>query len=177
MLALPNQSDDFIVDTDASNLAIGGELIQVQDGEEKVIAYGSYALTPEQRRYCVTRKELLAVVRFCRQYRYYLLGRPFVVRTDHASLTWLLNFREPQGQLARWVEELSQYNMILRHRVAASMPTQMLCLDYTSRNYHATHFPPRCHWRTYHVEGASIVNGHLTTGVPSSEMWTTPYPW
>ncbi|MES9884492.1 MAG: ribonuclease H family protein, partial [Sedimenticola sp.] len=78
VLALPNQSDDIIVDTDASNLAIGGELIQVQDGEEKVIAYGSYAVTPEQRRYCVTRKELLAVVRFCRQYRYYLLGRPFV---------------------------------------------------------------------------------------------------
>ncbi|MES9880179.1 MAG: RNase H-like domain-containing protein [Sedimenticola sp.] len=116
VLALPNQTDEFIIDTDASNLAIGAELIQVQDGVEKVIAYGSYALTPEQRRYCVTRKELLAVLRFCRQYRYYILGRPFVLRTDHASLTWLLNFREPQGQLARWMEELSQYNMILRHR-------------------------------------------------------------
>lgn len=116
VLALPNQQDEFILDTDASNLAVGAELIQIQDGEEKVVAYGSYALTPEQRRYCVTRKELLAVVRFCRQYRYYILGRPFVLRTDHASLTWLLNFREPQGQLARWMEELSQYNMVLKHR-------------------------------------------------------------
>jgi hypothetical protein len=80
------------------------------------VAYGSYILTPEQQNYCVTRRELLAVVRFTRQFRYYLLGRPFVLRTDHSSLTWLMNFKEPQGQLARWMEELSQYNMILRHR-------------------------------------------------------------
>ena len=81
-----------------------------------MIAYGSYALTKEQRRYCTTRKELLAVVRFTRQYRYYLLGRPFLIRTDHSSLTWLVSFKEPQGQLARWMEELSQYNMIMKHR-------------------------------------------------------------
>ena len=116
ILALPNNTDPFILDTDASENAIGAVLSQVQNGEEKVIAYGSFALTKEQRRYCVTRKELLAIVRFTRQYRYYLLGKPFVVRTDHSSLTWLLRFKEPQGQLARWIEELSQYNMILKHR-------------------------------------------------------------
>ncbi|MCU7901933.1 MAG: DDE-type integrase/transposase/recombinase [Candidatus Thiodiazotropha sp. (ex Lucinoma aequizonata)] len=116
VLALPNQVDDFVLDTDASDTAVGAELLQIQNGEEKVIAFGSFALTPEQRRYCTTRKELLAVVRFTRQYRHYLLGRPFLVRTDHNSLTWLLRFKEPQGQLARWIEELSQYNMILRYR-------------------------------------------------------------
>ncbi len=119
VMSLPNQHDEFILDTDASDRAIGAELLQVQNGEEKVIAYGSYSLTPEQRRYCVTRKELLAVVRFTRQYRHYLLGRPFIVRTDHASLVWLLRFKAPQGQLARWMEELSQYNMILKHRAGS----------------------------------------------------------
>ena len=119
VLALPNQKDPFILDTNASDVAIGAELIQVQNGEEKVIAYGSYALTKEQRRYCTSRKELLAVVRFTRQYRHYLLGQPFLVRTDHSSLTWLLRFKEPQGQLARWMEELSQYNMALKHRAGA----------------------------------------------------------
>ena len=79
--APPNRYDSFILDTDASHAAIGAELIQVQDGEERVIAYGSLSLTPEQRRYCVTRKELLAV----QQYRHYLLGKPFKVRTDHDS--------------------------------------------------------------------------------------------
>jgi len=116
VLALPNNQDEFILDTDALNVAVAGELIQIQEGQEKVIAYGSYMLTPEQRNYCVTRKELLVVVRFTRQYRHNLLGKPFVLRTDHSSLTWLLNFKEPQGQLARWMEELSQYNIVLRHR-------------------------------------------------------------
>ena len=116
VLALPNRHDSFLLDTDASNEAIGVELIQIQEGQEKVIAYGSYALTKEQRNYCTTRKELLAIVRYCRQYRYYLLGKPFAIRTDHSSLRWLLRFKEPQGQLARWMEELSQYNMDLRHR-------------------------------------------------------------
>ena len=62
VLALPNTQDSFILDCDASNEAIGAELLQVQGGEEKAIAYGSYALTKEQRRYCTTRKELLAMV-------------------------------------------------------------------------------------------------------------------
>ncbi|CAG2207188.1 unnamed protein product [Mytilus edulis] len=45
-----------------------------------------------------------------------LLSRTFVIRTDHNSLTWLLNFKNIGGQLARWIEELSQYNMIIQHR-------------------------------------------------------------
>ena len=45
-----------------------------------------------------------------------MLGRIFKVRKDHSSLTWLLKFKDPQGQLARWMEELSQYNMIVQHR-------------------------------------------------------------
>ena len=116
ILSLPNPTDPFILDTDASGTAIGAELIQLQNGEETVIAYGSLSLSPEQRRYCVTRRELLAVIRFTRQYRHYLLGKHFIVRTDHGSLTWLLNFKEPQGQLARWLEELGQYDMTVVHR-------------------------------------------------------------
>lgn len=56
------------------------------------------------------------MIRFTRQYRHYLLGRLFLVRTDHSSLTWLLNFKNSHGQLARWMEELSQYDMRVEHR-------------------------------------------------------------
>ncbi len=116
VFVLPNTRDDFILDTDASDLAVGAELLQIQNGEEKVVAYSSYALTTEQRMYCVTRKELLAILRFTRQFRHNFLGKPFLVRTDHSSLTWLLHFKAPQGQLARWMEELSQYNMVVQYR-------------------------------------------------------------
>ena len=119
VLAIPNPTDDFILDTDASDNAIGAELIQVQDGVERTIAYSSHVLSSEQRRYCTTRKELLAVVLFTREYRHYLLGRHFTVRTDHGSLTWLMNFKNIEGQLARWLEELSQYDMKIVHRSGA----------------------------------------------------------
>jgi hypothetical protein len=116
VLGLPNKTDPFILDTDASDVAVGAVISQVQEGQEKVVAYASLGLSPEQRRYCTTRKELLAIVKFTRQFRHYLLGRPFTVRTDHSSLTWLMNFKAPQGQIARWLEELSQYDIYLQHR-------------------------------------------------------------
>ena len=95
VLTLPNSVDPFILDTDASDTGIGGVLSQVQEGQERVIAYGSFALTPEQKRYCTTRKELLSIIRFTRQFKYYLLGRLFTVRTDHSSLKgkWLDGWR------------------------------------------------------------------------------------
>ena len=72
-------------------------------------------LTPEQRKYCVTRRELLSVVRFTRQFRHYLLERKFLLRTDHNSLTWLLRFKHIESQLARWLEELSKFDMVVQH--------------------------------------------------------------
>jgi len=59
---MPNDGDPFILDTDACDVSIGGVLSQVQDGEERVIAYASRSLSKQERNYCVTRKELLAVV-------------------------------------------------------------------------------------------------------------------
>lgn len=79
VLALQNNKDPFILDVDASDVAIGAELIQVQDGAERVIAFSSFSLTPEQKNYCTARRELSFIVRFTRQFRYYLLGRIFTV--------------------------------------------------------------------------------------------------
>jgi hypothetical protein len=81
-----------------------------------VISYASNSLSVAQRNYCTTRKELLAVVLFTRHFRHYLLGRPFLVRTDHGSLMWLLRFKQINGQLARWLEELSQFDLTIIHR-------------------------------------------------------------
>jgi hypothetical protein len=92
ILALPNKTDYYILDTDASDRAIGAELIQVQNGEERVIAYGSFILTPEQRRYCTMGKELLAIIRLLDSLNIICLVDSSV-RTDHSSLTWLLGFK------------------------------------------------------------------------------------
>merc|ERR1711893_179753 len=116
ILAYPDPSAEFILDTDASGYGIGAVLAQVQGGKERVIAYGSKSLTKEERRYCVTRRELLAVVYFLKQYRHYLYGQKFRVRTDHGALRWLTNFKDPQGQIARWLEVLGTYDFEIEHR-------------------------------------------------------------
>ena len=115
-LSLPVDSRPFLLDTDASNFAIAGCLYQIRDGVEYPISFASQSLTGAQQKYCTTRKELLAIVVFTRQFRHYLLGSTFTVRTDHGSLVWLYRFKEPTGQLGRWMEELSQYDMIIQHR-------------------------------------------------------------
>ena len=117
ILALPDYKQPFILDTDASDVGIGGVLSQPQDdGSERVIAYGSHTLSRPERRYCVARRELLAVVTFVQQFRPYLLGREFLLRTDHGSLTWLTTFKELEGQLARWLECLQEFTFETVHR-------------------------------------------------------------
>ena len=100
-LANDYNSDLISAATNASNIGIGAILSQeLEGGGERVIAYGSRVLSKQERRYCVTRRQLLAVVSFLQQFRLCLLGRPFLIQTDHRSLTWLSNFKEPEGQLA-----------------------------------------------------------------------------
>ena len=117
ILAFPDHSRHFMLDTDASDTGIGAILSQVQDdGGEAVIAYASRSLSRQEQRYCVTRWELLAVVEFIHHFRHYLLGVHFTLRTDHGSLVWIQNFKEPEGQLARWLERLQEYTFTVVHR-------------------------------------------------------------
>ena len=116
ILTLPNETDRFILDTDASGESIGAVLSQVQGGHEKVIAYAGRTLTVNERNYCITRKELLAVVHYTKYFKQYLLGRTFTLRTDHAALSWIRRTPEPVGQNARWMEALEEYNFAIQHR-------------------------------------------------------------
>ena len=120
VLGYPDPNCHFIVDTDASAYGLGAVLSQIQDGEEKVVANYSCAMSRPERQYCVTRRELLAVVRAVQHFHPYLYGRSFIIRTDHAALRWLLSFRSPEGQVARWLERLQQYDFQIEHRAGAN---------------------------------------------------------
>ena len=116
ILAYPQPEGQFILDTDASNFAIGVVLSQVQNGQEKVILYYSKSLSKAEKNYCVTRRELLAVVMGVQHCHHYLLGNKFKVRTDHGSLRWLMNFKNPEAQTARWLNILSKYDFEIEFR-------------------------------------------------------------
>ena len=116
ILCMPTDHDHFVLDTDASDTAIGAVLSQSIDGVERVVAYASKRLSRAEMNYCVTRRELLAVVFFVKYFRHYLLGRRFTVRSDHAALQWLRRIPEPMGQQARWIGLLEEFDFDVIHR-------------------------------------------------------------
>ena len=119
ILGFPTEDDRFVLDTDASLFAIGGVLSQIQNEEEVVIAYAIRSLRVSQRRYCTTRREMLAAVVMCTHFRSYLRGSQFTLRTDHSSLRWLQKFKNEDGMLARWYLLLGQFSVTFEYRPGA----------------------------------------------------------
>ena len=119
VLVAPDDEHSYILDTDASDHAMGAVLSMVIDGEERPVAYASRVFSRCEKNYCVTRRELLAVVTFLRVFKQYLLGRPFTVRTDHSALQWFRRSKEPIGQPGRWLETMEEFEFEIEHRSAA----------------------------------------------------------
>ena len=119
VLTYPDPSRQYILDTDASNKTAGAVLLQMVEGKECVVAYYSKTFSPLQRNYCVTQRELLAVVMAVNHLRPYLYGQEFRLRTDHASLLWLYKRTEPSHQVARWLKSLAEFQVKLEHRAGA----------------------------------------------------------
>jgi len=115
-LAYPHPNIPCIVDSEASDVAIGAVLSQVIDGVERPIVFFSKVMNATQRNYCLTRRELLAVIAALQHFRHYLLGNKVVLRTDHHSLKWLNTFKRPEGIMARWVETLAEFDFTIEHR-------------------------------------------------------------
>ena len=110
IMAYPRPGVRYIVDTDSSGYALGSVLSQVQEGEERVIGYGSRVLKPAEQKYCARRRELLAIVDSASYYRPYLYGQEVLFRTDHFSLQFLKTLKDPNEQLSRWIEKLEEFN-------------------------------------------------------------------
>ena len=109
VLAHPESEDPFVLDTDVSTVGIGAILSQGRQGYERVIAYYSQALSKPEHNYCTTRHELLAIVKAIDHFHPYLYVWKLTIRTDHTSLQWLINFNNPEGQIARWLDKLQTY--------------------------------------------------------------------
>ena len=115
-LKLPDPYKTFSVTCDASKVAVGYVLEQEEDGELRPICFGSRKLKPAERNYSATELECLAVVEAVRAFRAYLLGKEFILQTDHQALKWLLTHTNPEGRLWRWVYKLSEFSFSVEHR-------------------------------------------------------------
>lgn len=117
-----DSDEPFVLDTDWSgdHRAIGAVLSQKQDGQERVIAYGSKKLNNAQASYTANRGELYAIIYFLNHFKYYLLYRPFILRTDHHALQWIYTMQQPASMILRWLETLANFEFTVKHRPGTS---------------------------------------------------------
>ncbi|KAL5758776.1 hypothetical protein ACOSP7_021387 [Xanthoceras sorbifolium] len=112
VLSLPDHSKPYEVQTDASDFAIGGVLMQ--DGHP--IAFESRKLNDTERRYTVQEKEMTAVVHCLRTWRHYLLGSHFVIRTDNVATSYFQTQKKLSPKQARWQDFLAEFNYTLEYK-------------------------------------------------------------
>lgn len=117
VLANPNFDKPFTVQCDASDLGLGCVLTQTNDDNTDVpVAFASRTLSAQERNYSTTEKECLAVLFGIEKFRPYIEGSRFKVLTDHHSLLWLQNLKDPTGRLARWAVRIQQFDVEFEHR-------------------------------------------------------------
>ena len=115
VLAYPRRERAFILDCDASDEAAGAVLMQLDEDEnEVVIQYASYTFSGAEVRWPIMEKEAYAIVWAIGTFRPYLLGHPFLVRTDNSATSFLRKATQPK--LQRWAMALSEYEYTVQHR-------------------------------------------------------------
>ncbi|GJY64883.1 putative reverse transcriptase domain-containing protein [Tanacetum coccineum] len=111
ILALPEESKDFVVYCNASHKGLGVVLMQ----KEKVIAYASRQLKIHEKNYTTHDLELGSVVFALKIWRHYLYRTKCTVFTDQKSLQNILDQKELNIRQHRWLELLSNYDCEIRY--------------------------------------------------------------
>jgi hypothetical protein len=115
VLAYPDFKSLFILTTDASKVAVATVLLQVEDGVERPIAFATRQMYRAEENYCASEAEMLAVIWANKQFRCYLYGKRFIVRTDLSALTYLHKFTGNNARLPRWSLRLSEFEFEIQH--------------------------------------------------------------
>ena len=115
--------------TDASPVGLGAVLTQVQEGQERVIAYASHAFTGVERRYSQTEREALGLVWGCERFHMYLYGMEFTLLTDHKPLETIYSTSSHNSaRIERWVLRLQPYKFRVQY-----VPSKQNIADSLSR--------------------------------------------
>ena len=124
VLAFPNYSREFLLETDTSKEGLGAVLSQKQeDGRFHPVAYGSQALTMHEKNYHSTKLEFLALKwAVMEHFKEYLPYQPFLVRTDNNPLTYIMSTPNLDATGHRWVNALAKYDFQLEYQKDGTMP-------------------------------------------------------
>ncbi|KAF9752815.1 Transposon Tf2-9 polyprotein, partial [Nosema granulosis] len=116
-LKIPDYTKGFRLRTDACDTGLGAVLLQTnKEGKWIPIQWASKKLTPTERRYTITEKEMLAVVWGIEKFEYELRGRRFELMTDHRALEEIRN--KPyfnNNRVNRWIERIQEYDFRVQY--------------------------------------------------------------
>ncbi|GMI70373.1 hypothetical protein HRI_000706600 [Hibiscus trionum] len=116
VLALPNFSKEFTLETDASSKGI--EVVLSQDG--RPLAYLSKALGPKHTDLSIYEKEYLAILMTATKWRHYFEGRSFVIKTDHEPLKHLLEQKLTTTVQKKGLTKLLGLDFVIKYRKGKS---------------------------------------------------------
>jgi len=115
VLALPDPNLPFVVHTDASGFATGAVLQQDQGKGLQPIAFMSKKMLDAETRYPVHEQELLAIINSLSNWRHYLSGRKFTVKTDHKSLQYFKTQPMLSGRQSRWKDVIANFDFDIEY--------------------------------------------------------------
>ncbi|GBG86099.1 hypothetical protein CBR_g41001 [Chara braunii] len=110
VLKLPDPDKPFIVTTDASQYGIGAVLAQQEGPKLRPVEYMSKKMSSQKLAKSTYEKELYAVYKALTYWRHYLLGRFFILGTDHQTLRTMRTQPVLSDALKRWIEVIEQYD-------------------------------------------------------------------
>jgi hypothetical protein len=126
VLKYPNFTKPFILYTDASGGGLGAVLSQLDENEiERPIAFASKTIHGAQIRYSASELEFMAMHwAVTKQYKQYLLGKPFTLITDHQALKGLMKSDEGGRRITKWRQNLSVYEPYMEIRYTKAEKNQ-----------------------------------------------------
>src|ERR687892_1147587 len=107
---------------DASYYDVDVVLGQRVDKKLNVIQYASKTLDNAQRNYATTEKECLAVVFACDKFRPYIVDSKVTIHTDHAAIKYLMEKKDVEPRLIRWVLLLQEFGLHVIDRKGSREP-------------------------------------------------------
>lgn len=115
ILKYPDFTKEFIITTDASNVACGAVLSQHINGSDLPIAYASKTFNPAEAKKHTIFQEMIAIHWAINHFKPYVYGRKFKIRTDHRPLVFLFGMKEPTKKLTQMRLDLEDYNFEIEY--------------------------------------------------------------
>lgn len=115
ILTYPDFTEEFEIFVDASEIGFGAVLTQTHDNINRPIYYASKSFTKGEQNKSTIEQELIAIHWAIKQFRPYIYGKEFVVRSDHRLLVYLFGLKDPSSRLTRVRIDLEEHTFTVKH--------------------------------------------------------------